>query len=176
MRYRILPGLLVVLCMAASPVARDSNPAAPQIPQSLRAEHDAIHVALVDATKTPGAVGAAAKELANILHPHFEREQEIALPPLGLLAPLAAGKRPAEMKAALEMSDALRKELPRMLDEHKQVRAAVEKLRAAAKAERVQKVEEFSDELALHAQTEEEVLYPAAILVGDLIRGRTEAK
>jgi hypothetical protein len=87
-----------------------------EIPQSLRTEHEVIHSALEEATKAPGRVGAAAKELAAVLDPHFKRENEIALPPLGLLAPLAAGERPAGMEAALAMTDALRKELPRMLE------------------------------------------------------------
>ena len=51
-----------------------------------------------------------------MLDPHFERENQIALPPLGLLAPLAAGKTPAGPQA-LAATDVLRKELPRMLEE-----------------------------------------------------------
>lgn len=145
-------------------------------PESIRTEHEAIHSALVEATKAPGRVGAAAKELATVLHPHFVREEEIALPPLGLLAPLAAGQAPAGMDEALVMSDTLRKEMPRMLDEHKAIRAAVEKLLQVAREEKASRAEEVARELALHAKTEEEVLYPAAILVGDLIRARTARK
>jgi hypothetical protein len=78
------------------------------IPQSLQTEHEEIHEALTNATRAPGRVGAAAKELAAVLHPHFEPENQIALPP--------------------------------------------------------------------HARTEEEVLYPAAILVGDIIRARMAKK
>lgn len=147
-----------------------------QIPQSLQTEHQAIHNALEEATRAPGRVGAAAKELAAVLGPHFKREDEIALPPLGLLAPLAAGERPAGMEAALAMTDALRKELPRMLEEHKQIRSATEKLRAAASEAKASVQERFAEDLALHARTEEEVLYPAAILVGDIIRARMAQK
>jgi iron-sulfur cluster repair protein YtfE (RIC family) len=142
------------------------------IPPSVRAEHREIHAALERAASASGSVGAAARALAEVLHPHFVREEEIALPPLGLLGPLAAGERPAEMPAALAMSDSLRRELPRMLEEHARIRAAVEALRAAAQEERVANAERLADQLALHAQTEEEVLYPAAILVGDIIRTR----
>ena len=60
------------------------------IPASLEAEHHEIHAELVKATTIAGPVGAAAKELAAVLDPHFARENQIALPPLGLLAPLAA--------------------------------------------------------------------------------------
>jgi iron-sulfur cluster repair protein YtfE (RIC family) len=74
------------------------------------------------------------------------------------------------------MTDALRSELPRMLEEHKHIRAAVEKLHAAARAGHSAEAEKLAEELALHAQTEEEVLYPAAVLVGDLIRARAKGK
>jgi hypothetical protein len=142
----------------------------------LQAEHHDIHEALVEATRAPGRVGAAAKELAAVLHPHFERENQIALPPLGLLAPLAAGQTPAGLEEALAMTDALRQEWPRMLEEHKQIRAATEKLRVAAREEKARAHEQLAEALAAHAQTEEEVLYPAAILVGDIIRARSAKK
>lgn len=146
------------------------------IPQSLQTEHEEIHEALVAATRAPGRVGTAAKELAAVLDPHFERENQIALPPLGLLAPLAAGETPAGLKEALAMSDALRKELPRMLEEHKRIRAATDKLRTAARQEKASEYERFTETLAAHARTEEEILYPAAILVGDIIRARMTNK
>lgn len=141
------------------------------IPKSVQMEHEAIHSALIDATKAAGRVGKAAQTLADVLHPHFVREEQIALPPLGLLA---AGARltDAEAADALAMTDSLRRELPRMLEEHKRIREAVESLRAAARAEHATRFEQLAGQLALHAQTEEEVLYPAAILVGDVVRAR----
>lgn len=149
-----------------------------QIPKSIQAEHLAIHSMLVEATRVPGRVGAAAKTLAEVLDPHFEREEEIALPPLGVLAPLAARTKLTDAQATevLAMSDSLRRELPRMLDEHKRIRAAVDGLRQAAKAERAVKYEQLADDLAMHAQTEEEIMYPAAVLVGDLIRAARQAR
>ena len=62
-----------------------------EIPKSVQTEHQAIHATLKEATRAPGRVGPAAQELAKILHPHFVREEEISLPPLGLLARLARG-------------------------------------------------------------------------------------
>ena len=164
----ILIGLL-----AARPKADAAEAPAPAIPHWLAVEHEAIHATLVEATKAPGEVGVAARELAGVLHAHFVREEEIALPPLGLLAPLAAGeKEPAGAKEALAMSDALKAELPRMLEEHKVIRAAVEKLRVAAVAEKSAKFEQLAVDLALHAQSEEDVFYPAAVLVGEVLRAR----
>ncbi len=148
------------------------------IPKSVQAEHEEIFSMLAEATKAPGRVGVAAKELAAVLNPHFMREEQIALPTLGLLEQLAAGKQLPEqvIAEALSMTDSLRSELPKMLEEHKTIRAAVEKLHLAARAEHATKYEQLAEQLALHAQTEEEVLYPAAILAGEIIRARSQKK
>ena len=143
-----------------------------RIPESMQSEHGAIHEELVRATNAPGPVGAAARELAAVLHPHFVREEEIALPPLGLLAPLAGGEFTPEMRDVLPLTDALRLELPRMLEEHKAIRAATSRLAEVARAEGNAVVTRLAEQLALHAQSEEELFYPAAVLVGELVRSR----
>lgn len=143
-----------------------------KLPASIRAEHREIHGALEAATKVTGRVGAAAKELATVLHPHFMREEQIALPPLALLAPLARGETPAGMREILPMTDSLRAEMPRMLEEHVVIRAATRNLGEVAKAEGNAAVAQLAEKLALHALSEEEILYPAAVLVGDLVRAR----
>lgn len=147
-----------------------------EIPESIQREHEAIHSALVEATRAPGVVGTAAKALADVLHPHFVREEEIALPPLALLKPLSAGETLPEttVSTVAEMTRALRAEMPRMLEEHARIRAAVAALRSAAEAAGAASQVELADELALHARTEEEVLYPAALLVGDVLRARRQ--
>lgn len=143
-----------------------------EIPTSVQTEHNAIHATLKEATGATGRVGPAAQALAKILHPHFVREEEIALPPLGLLSRLASGDFAADMADILPMTDALKRELPQMLEEHKAIRAAVENLRVAARADNAEEYERLASDLASHAQTEEELLYPAAILVGEIIRAR----
>jgi hypothetical protein len=136
------------------------------IPPPLRVEHDALHQRLVDATNVPGAVGEAAREVARLLHPHFVREEEFALPPLGLLARLALGEPTPGMADVLPLTRRLESELPAMLAEHGRIVAALEQLVAASRAANRPEVEAFANALILHAQTEEDVLYPAAILVG----------
>jgi hypothetical protein len=85
------------------------------------------------------------------------------------VAALAAGAATPEMAEVLPMTRRLRAELPAMLAEHGQIVAALEQLRSAARAEQRGEYEEFADALILHAQTEELVLYPAALLVGDKV-------
>jgi hypothetical protein len=144
-----------------------------RIPESLRIEHDEIHSELVRATTLRGRVGEAARELARILHRHFVREEEIALPPMGLLEPLARGEYALEMREVLRMTDALRAELPKMLEEHDAIAAAARRLEAVAREERDAAVEKLARKLQLHARTEEELFYPAALLVGELVRARS---
>jgi hypothetical protein len=92
-----------------------------QIPQSLVLEHEELHQQLVSAIKEGGKVGEAAKAVADVLHPHFEKEEEYALPPLGLLSSLVVqqDKITQEMKSVLIMTDKLKADLPHMIEEHK---------------------------------------------------------
>lgn len=141
-----------------------------KIPGSLKVEHEELHAELVQATKVEGPVGEAARNVATLLHPHFVKEEEYALPPLGLLGPLATGAVTPEMRRVLAMTDRLKADLPEMLAEHKAVVGALGKLIAAAKREDRSEVVHFAEKLMLHARTEEEVLYPTAILIGEYIR------
>jgi hypothetical protein len=59
-----------------------------------------------------------------------------------------------------------------MLDEHKAISAATIRLREVARAESNEVVARLADQLLLHAKSEEELFYPAAILVGDAVRAR----
>lgn len=143
---------------------------AARIPESMKVEHAEIHGELVRATRLKGRVGDAARALAEVLHPHFVREEEIALPPLGLLAPLAKAPPTPEMREVLKLTEALEAELPRMLEEHGRIGAAAKNLEAVARAAKNDEVVELAENLQLHAKTEEEVFYPAAVLVGKLVR------
>lgn len=141
-----------------------------QIPKPLRAEHAELHAGLVRATKVKGRIGEAARAVATLLHPHFVAEEEYALPPLGLLRALAGGPATPEMKDVLPMTDRLAADLPKMLAEHAAIVGALRTLAAAARRDRKPEWARFAEKLVLHAKTEEEVLYPAAILVGESVR------
>jgi hypothetical protein len=170
---------IAVAVAAATPAAAqtdhsqhhaDKGATTMQTPASLGAEHRELHEVLARASKEPGELGSAAEELERALAPHFRREEQIATPPLGLLLELARGKATAEMRAVLPMTDALERELPQMLKEHEGIRTAAAKFRAAAKEAGRPEYGRFSDGLAAHARQEEEILYPAAILVGRYVK------
>jgi hemerythrin superfamily protein len=142
------------------------------IPHPLKAEHETLHTTLRRATREPGAVGEAAKAVAKLLHGHFEKEEAYALPPLALLSNLARGKIVPEMKEVLAMTDRLKLDFQSMLQEHQAIVAALERLSAAAAKVNKPQYEEFAKALTQHAQMEEQVLYPTAILIGEYVKQR----
>ena len=135
-------------------------------PESIAMEHRELHEALARAAAEGGDMATAAGALEAVLAPHFEREEQIATPPLGLLPALARGDATAEMRSVLPMTDALERELAQMLREHGSIREAVTQFRGTAERNGKEEYVRFADNLAAHAREEEELLYPAAILVG----------
>jgi hypothetical protein len=139
-------------------------------PLSLRREHEELHADLARAGQVPGRIGEAARAVARIMHPHFLREDEYAMPPLSLLARLANGRVTPDMAEVLPLVARLKEELPLMIEEHRAIMGAVRELAVAAETENDEKYIRFAAELIVHAQLEEEVLYPAAILVGEYVQ------
>ncbi|MBM4462975.1 MAG: hypothetical protein FJ012_06505 [Chloroflexi bacterium] len=140
------------------------------VPQSLKLEHEELHAELTEATRAGGMVGKAAKAVEKVLHTHFAREEEYSLPPLGLLRLLAEGRITADMRAVILMTNRLKADLGQMLEEHKAIVDALRSLSEASQKENKTRYVQFADRLILHAQTEEEVLYPAAILIGEYLK------
>jgi hypothetical protein len=145
-------------------------------PRSLKKEHDELHAQLARAKEAGGATGKAANEVAKVLHPHFLKEEEYALPQLGLLPVLADGKILPEMQVAVAMSERLKSDMSHMLLEHKQIVTALEALIDAANMEGKDKIPHFAKKLILHAQNEEEILYPASILIGEYLNLKLSEK
>lgn len=138
-------------------------------PSSIREEHAEIHQRLERLTESSGDVGDAAREVARLLHGHFGDEERLAMPLLGLLDPLAKHEQIAEADAAIAMARELRDKLPVMLEEHLLIKTALGVLAFVAAKDGDHEATEFVKTLTLHARNEEEVLYPAALLVGDML-------
>jgi hypothetical protein len=156
----------------AGPVLADAieQDDAIQVPPALKSAHDELHAELKRATDSGGRIGAAASAVARLMHPHFISEEELALPPLGLLSELSKGKLGAEVADVLKLTDNLEHELPRMLAEHKEIVATLQRLVEAANIEGKPDIAAFAAKLMAHARAEEEVSYPAAILIGRYLR------
>jgi hypothetical protein len=139
-------------------------------PTALEAEHNELHLQLERVIQSGGEVGAAATRVADALHAHFVGEERYAMPPLALLPALAAGQVTAEMAGMVKLTETLKAELPQMLAEHQAIVAALDALSDVGRRENSAEVLAFAEKLRLHAQHEEEILYPAAILVGEYLK------
>jgi hypothetical protein len=143
-------------------------------PPSLRREHEELHADLAHAGKMPGLLGETAREVARIMHPHFLREDEYAMPPLSLLPRLARGQVTPDMAEVLPLVARLKQETPLMIEEHRAIMGAVRAFALAAESDGDEKCIRLAAELTVHAQLEEEVLYPTALLVGDYVKARLQ--
>ena len=112
----------------------------------------------------------AAKKVEAVLAPHFAEEEEYAMPLLGLLEVLAHGQQPTEQQAreALNMSDTLRKNYDRMLDE----RLAHCCCASATHRGRQVREEIPASGVCRSADAPRAKWYPAALLVGDYLKLR----
>lgn len=155
-----------------------------EIPQPVAAGHDAVYAEMEAATQAGGKIGDAATAVMKALGPHFQKEEEYALPQLGALprlvgAPLAPGAEPLtadQREELIARTERLRTELPQMLEEHKAIADGLQKLRRAAEEAGQPEYARLADEVERHARTEAEVLYPAALLVGDYTRLQGESQ
>jgi hypothetical protein len=147
---------------------------ASQIPPSLQAEHDELHAELKRLADEPGQIGAAAREVAARLYPHFAREEQFALPPLGVLIALADGRITPDMSSALTLARQLKSLMPQMLEEHIAIVGALQTLADTAHEVDRPDVALLAQKIIMHAQIEEEVLYPAAIVIGEYLATKLE--
>jgi hypothetical protein len=142
----------------------------PAMPDSLRVEHEQLRADLDQAIRIGGRIGEAAQALQSVLRPHFRREDDNVFLGLGLLHSVAQGKIAPGMYELIVKAEQLKKELPEMLAEHDQIRKALERLGQEATKEGRPQVAYFAAKLLHHARMEEEILYPAAIVLGEYLK------
>ncbi|MDZ4782152.1 MAG: hemerythrin domain-containing protein [Planctomycetia bacterium] len=158
---------------AAPPDSDQDTPLELKMPNSLHARHEAFHAEFVKATQETGKVGDAARAIEKVGATHFAKAKD-AFAPLGLLPQLAEGKVTPEMRVAIQKAKKLRSGLPQIHGEHRELVAGLKRLAEAAKEEGKTDYVRFTERLTLHIQEEEEVLYPAVLLVGDSVKWRLD--
>ncbi len=139
-----------------------------RIPESLTEEHLELFHELRELAEEKGNVGSATRRLLTTLGPHFEKEEESAMPLLGALRPLAEGKKVLNSPEVASLHERFASEYPTMLKEHQKVKRLACKVRDAAREAGNQQALALMAELEHHATVEEEVLYPAAMLAAEV--------
>ena len=141
-----------------------------QIPASLLNDHEAIRATLRRAIREPGATGEAARRLKQILDGHLMREEKFVFRPLSLLPALARGETPPTLPDALRLVEGLVKEIDEMRIEHALIAEALRRLAQDAQSEGKEAYVALAEDLLKHQHLEEEIIYPAALLIGELAR------
>ncbi|HEU4981220.1 MAG TPA: hemerythrin domain-containing protein [Acidobacteriaceae bacterium] len=146
-------------------------------PSSIREEHQHLHHQLDEALASGGETAVRARAVADVLLPHFKAEEEYAMPPLGLLTAIANGEplTSDQRRQAIHMARDLRSHYEQMLQEHQQIHSALEALASTARQENKPRVVAFAETLMLHAQNEEQVLYPTTLLIGKYLEQHSAA-
>jgi iron-sulfur cluster repair protein YtfE (RIC family) len=144
-------------------------------PTSLEKEHHDIRSLLERATSEQGQLGESARALADKLLPHLRREEEFALPPLGLLTVSGSGSA-AEVDEVIALTERLAMEIASLLEDHVEIIRATKAFAERAVREGRDDYVAFAEDLVDHARMEEEIMYPAALLVGSYLRLRRAEK
>ena len=137
-----------------------------KVPESLREEHEEFIDGIKNYSTGNDQTGAAVRELLRLLEPHVEKENELVLPLLGALRGLAAGEPLENPGAVMGAYEKYARQYRNMFAEHSPIRQSIKKARRLAKQDGQNGIVETLDALAHHSRVEEEVLYPAALLVG----------
>lgn len=140
------------------------------VPSVVEGEHRELHEKLNKLVKAGGDTGRAAHLVETLLRPHFIKEEQFALPPLRALPQLASDQLPGDAKELARITDQLSREMPVMLAEHEKIHGALRGLQAAAEKEGKPEGAQFAKALSAHAAMEEQILYPAAVLVGKYLK------
>lgn len=148
----------------------------PTVPSSIKKEHEYLLAQIHKITLFQDSTGHVALKLNNLMLHHFKEEEDFALPPLGLLPLLASGKLPEQSKEVILLTEKLKSQLSHISVEHQLIKAFVDELLLAATNDNHPEIIEFEKELSKHANTEEEVFFPTAILIGEYLKLKSPLK
>lgn len=149
-------------------------PGKPEIPSSIKDEHELLLEQMRTFTLFQDRTGQMALKLDSLLKHHFQEEEDFVLPPLGYLPLLASGEMPEQHNEVIQLTQKLKSQLAHMSAEHQLIKAYMNELKQAADHDNHHEIIEFEKELNKHANTEEEVFFPAALLVGKYLKLKSE--
>ena len=140
------------------------------VPEAVIDAHDELRAALAKASAEPGPVGVAAKRLAELCVPLFDREEEGVFRAFGLLDDLLTGRAQPDSAVALPVLAELRSLSDIAHDRRRLIDDAIEDLlRQAGKANNGLPAK-VAQALWHSEKVEDEVMYPAMLLIDQSLR------
>lgn len=152
-----------------SVVATAASAATFDTPYGLSAIHQDFLSQLKKVASESGDVGAAARAVVGVLEPHIKLEESVVLPVLSYAVDAAGGN--ASLNPELPARSArLKAELPLLLDAESNIFGTLVELYAVADADGRSEIVQLAERMIWHETNDAEILYPAAVLVGDTAR------
>ena len=146
-------------------------------PASANKDHEELLRLLVKVQQLTGKTGTVAEGLARPLQAHMAKEEDLALPLLGILTELVEEKlTKGQALRASRLYSKMKEEYPGMLRRHKEITKQLLRLKKVGADEGHLTAVRFAEALEQHSQQEEEVLYPAALLAGKLASAHRQKK
>jgi hypothetical protein len=140
-----------------------------KLPEAIKGVHEKLHSAIVEATRLGGGVGNAARSVNKVLLVHFMKEEELVLPLFRTLPSASRGHGPLGRFETYMLVERMKSELPELRSEHLTIMDAIDRFHDAAEEEGVGGYGQLRKSFGIHARTEEDVYFPAAICIGECL-------
>jgi iron-sulfur cluster repair protein YtfE (RIC family) len=136
------------------------------VPGSLMKQHEYL---LSKAKSFSVNNDSIAKELYEVIEYHFSEEEQYLFPVLGILPELAAGNIPEKTDSIVAFAEKFKTNSAKLLAEHQMITKLIGEYRLKSKLNDTALII-FEKELLEHARFEEEIYFPAAVVIGDYLK------
>ncbi|OPY04579.1 MAG: hypothetical protein A4E66_02574 [Syntrophus sp. PtaB.Bin001] len=148
-----------------------------KVPKSLRLEHLELREQLYALTKENSDLGVAARTLMELFYMHAIKEEERVLLALDALSNLAERKITDQMEALKVIAEDLKSGLyEELFEEHKAIVASLKSISQSALLQGRNEYVKFVERFIMHAQMEEEILYPASLVAAEYFQMLTQCR
>jgi hypothetical protein len=174
--FALIFALFIFQCRQKNETYITQFPGKPEVPSTILKEHADLLSQMQAFTSVMDSTGQIARKLYEVMQHHFQEEEDFVLPPLSVLPLLASGQFPERHEELLLLTEKLKTQLSHMNAEHQMIKVHVGELKQAAAHEGHSIPAAFEENLHRHAQMEEEIFFPAAILVGEYLKQKSNRK
>lgn len=143
--------------------------ASPRSPVSILLGHRRLERELAGTLEAGGLVGLVAQNTAKALRVHFREEEELLFPLISYIAALPGGAAIPEHEEMQILTGRLEAAMPGLLEDHRTIRESFEDLADAVRGADGGRLADFTEMFSVHAFTEEQIHFPAALLVGETV-------
>lgn len=134
-------------------------------PESIINNHTHLLSEIREIIKNNKNIKKLAQPLEKLMAVHFRKEESYALSPLGVLLSLSEDRWQFDKDTIAEISKLINSNLAELKEEHKNIEEIMQTLQDITKKENHSDLKKFLGDLRLHIDLEDQVLYPATVLI-----------